>query len=213
MPRDLDAILAAAVKLIDPREGDVEAFQAQLKVCIDTVRRCHQEDANVLPLGQMKKRAAAYLDLLQRVRKAALQQRRWTRPKASDDFTAALDQEINQVDATAWGLDVPIDELGRAKGSPQRNVVADVALIMARDFIDPDPYRHPENRGKDLPVFECPWRRRAAKTKGGVWLRLAALIYESATGKTASDSMMMKHCREVDTQPPRYLVKGLRFQA
>jgi hypothetical protein len=47
-----------------------------------------------------------------------------------------------------------------------------------------------------------------------VWLRLATLIYESATGETASDSMMMKHCREVDKQPPRYLVnKGLRFQA
>jgi hypothetical protein len=116
MPRKLDEILTEAVKLINPRKDNVEAFRAQLKVRIDTACRVHQVTAKTPPLGQMKKRAVAYLDLLQRVRKAALQQRQWTHPKASDDFTAALDQEINRVDATAWGLDVPIDELGRAQG-------------------------------------------------------------------------------------------------
>ena len=39
MPRKLDEILTEAVKLINPRKNNVEAFRAQLKVRIDMARQ------------------------------------------------------------------------------------------------------------------------------------------------------------------------------
>jgi hypothetical protein len=90
-------------------------------------------------------------------------------------------------------------------GGPKRNVVAHAAAIMARDLIDPDPNHHPENRGKDWPAIECPWRRPATLTRGGAWLKLAALIYKGATGKSLCD--MMEHCRQIDEQEPSHVVR------
>jgi hypothetical protein len=203
MSRNLDAILDEARKLIDPPPDRVEAFRARLTILIDTARRIHQSAASVPPPGEMKAGAGAYLKVLHAAREAGDAVSSFhTR---TDAFLAELDAEINRVDALTY-LVVP-------PGSPQRNVVADTAVIMARDLIDPDPYRHPENRSLYGPFVECPWRRRATLTVGGLWLKLAALIYEGATGEVASNSMMMKHCREADKQQPRYLAKGLRFQA
>jgi hypothetical protein len=210
MPRKLDEILTEAVKLINPRKDNVEAFRAQLKVRIDMARQIHEETANMPPPGEMKARAEAYLTALHAAKKRA---RAFHGPPAHstsqiypwDNFLAELDREIMWVEPTATGLVVP-------HGSQQRDTVADLAAFMARDLIDPDPYRHPENRGKDLPAIDCPWRQRAKLTDGGPWLKLATLIYEGATGEYNRD--MMKYCREVDEpRKPRYLASGLTFKA
>jgi hypothetical protein len=203
MPRKLDAILDAAVKLIDPADS-AEAFRAQLTTCIDIARRHHQETANLPPPGELKTLAGAYMKALRKARKAAGAVRSFSR---SDDFTTALDREILRVHMAAR------DCLVVRAGAPQRDAVADLAAIMARDLIDPNPYRHPENRGKDLPVIECPWRRPVTLTYGGPWLQLTGLIYEGATGESGHDTNMMKACREVDEpRPPRYVVR-LPFKA
>src|SRR5436190_2034870 len=185
MPRDLDAILAAAVKLIDPPPDSVEAFCAQLKARIKCARDIHQRTGDVPPPGEMKDRATDYLKVLRRAKKHAEAVRpfHW-----SDDFIAALDQEIIEVDALTC-LVVRKDD------GPQRNLVTDVATIMARDLIDPDPNRHPENRGKDLPAIDCPWRQPAMLTRGGAWLELASLIFEGATGVRGRH--MMEYCRNI----------------
>jgi hypothetical protein len=208
MPRKLDEILADAVKLINPPKDSVEAFRAQLKARIDVARRYHQETANMPPPGEMKDRAKAYLTALLAAKKRA---RSFHGPAHStriypwDNFLAELDREIMWVEPTATGLVVP-------HGSQQRDTVADLAAFMARDLIDPDPYRHPENRGKDLPAIDCPWRQRPTLTDSGPWLKLATLIYEGATGEYNCD--MMKACREVDQpRPPRYVASGLTFKA
>jgi hypothetical protein len=201
MPRDLDAILTTATKdLINPPPDSVEAFLAQLTACIDAVHRAYKEIANIPPPGEMKARASSYLKALHAAREAADA----VTFHQSDDFLDALDQEINQVDALTC-LVVP-------HGSRQRDLIADMAAIMARDLIDPDPYRHPENRISLYgPFLECPWRRRATLTIGGPWLKLAALIYEGATGVPRDSEEMLKACREIDKLRPRYVAK-LHFQ-
>jgi hypothetical protein len=192
MSRDLDAILTEAVKLINPPPDSVEAFQAQLTARIECACQIHQKIANVPPPGEMKARADDYLNALLAARKKADAARPfyW-----SSDFAAALEQEIIQVDARTIVV-VP-------KGAPQHDRVADIAVLMARDLIDPDPYRHPENRGKDFPPFDCPWRRRATLTRGGAWLKLASLIFEGATGVRGRD--MMEYARHIDERKPRYV--------
>jgi hypothetical protein len=195
MPRNLDAILVAeAEKLIDPPEDSVEMFRAQVRTCIETTRKVHQTTMNIPAPGEMRDLAAAYLEKLLAVKKAADTVKSFHR---SSDFFAALDQEIIQMDALTC-LDVP-------SGGPKRNVAAHVAAIMARSLIDPDPNHIPENRGKDWPVIECPWRRPAKLTRGGAWLKLAALIYKGATGKSLCD--MMEHCRQIDEQKPSHVVR------
>jgi hypothetical protein len=210
MERDLDQILseaeawavAAAVDLIDPPKDSREAFRAQLKARIDVARRHHQGTANLPLPGEMKDLAVAYMEALRKVRRAASAVRSFSR---SDEFIAALDREILRVHMDAH------DCLVVRLGARPRDTVADSAAFMARDLMDPDPYRHPENRGKDLPVIECSWRKPAKLTYGGLWLRLAALIYKGATGKDAPN--MMKYCREVDDHlKPRYVVR-LPFKA
>jgi hypothetical protein len=194
MPRKLDAIVAEAEKLIKAlcaKSGrilppdSVEAFRAQLKARIECARDIHQRTADVPPPGEMKDRATDYLKVLRRGKKHAEAVRpfHW-----SDDFIAALDQEIIEVDALTC-LDVRKDD------GPQRDQAAELAVIMARDFIDPDPYRHPENRGKDLPAIDCPWRQPAT-------LELASLIFEGATGVRGRD--MMEYARHIDERQPRY---------
>jgi hypothetical protein len=203
MPRDLDEILTEAVKLIKTLRAksgrilppdSVEAFRAQLKARIEWARDIHQRTADMPPPGEMKDRATDYLKVLRRAKKhaEAVRPLYW-----SDDFIAALDQEIIEVDARTC-LVVRKDD------GPRGDHVADVATIMARDLIDPDPYRHPENRGKDLPAIDCPWRQPATLTRGGAWLELASLVVEGATGVRPRD--MMEYCRNIDKklQQPRY---------
>jgi hypothetical protein len=216
MPRKLDVILAEAEKLINPRKDNVEAFRAQLKARIDGARQIHQETANMPPPGEMKRRADRYLKKLLSVKKAvrafhqmdvqpvvdAKKHEQRGRVYPRDDLLAALDQEIIRVDGYTC-LVVRKDD------GPQRDQAAERAVIMARYFIDPDPYRYPENRGKDLPVIECPWRRRAALTRGGAWLELASLIFEGATGTRGRD--MMEYARQIDKRQPRYVAR-LYFQ-
>jgi hypothetical protein len=192
MPRDLDAILAAAEKLIsekliNPPEDSVEAWCAQLSTCIDTVRRCYQETANLPPPGEMRDRAESYLNALLVAKKRA----RAFHPPAQpgriypwDNFLAELDREIMWVETTATCLVVP-------HGSQQRDTVADVAAMLARNIIG---------------------HERATLTDGGLWPELAALIFEGATGEPGHD--MMKACREVDEpRKPYYLASGLTFKA
>jgi hypothetical protein len=214
MPRKLDEILseaeawavAEAEKLIKPRKDDVEAFRAQLTACIDLAR--HDPTANLPLPGEMKALAVAYTNALKRARRAAGAVKpvyqSGERAAQFQDFLAALDCEILRVRMDA------LDCLVVRDGARPRDTVADLAAFMARDLMDPDPYRHPENRGKDLPAIECPWRQPAKLTYKRPWLELAALIYEGATGKDAPD--MMKYCREVDDLKPRYVVR-LPFKA
>jgi hypothetical protein len=200
MPRKLDAILAEAVKLINPRKDSVEAFRAQLKALIECVRDIHQRDADVPPPGERKALWADYLKALQRVREKASVVKRF-RPGETDDFNEALEHEIHRADVTAACLVV------RKNDGPQRDkATADVATIMARGLIDPDPNWHPENRGKNLPAIDCPWRQPVTLTRGGAWLDLASLIFEGATGIRGRD--MMEYCSEIKQQhpPPRYRV-------
>jgi hypothetical protein len=184
MPRDRDAILAAAIKLIDPPPDNVEA---QLSTCFDIARRCYQETANLPPPGEMRDRAESYLNALLVAKKRARAfhppaQPGWTYPW--DNFLAELDREIMWVEPMASGLVV-------SHGSQQRDTVADIAAFMARNIIG---------------------HQRAKLTDGGLWPELAALIYEDATGEANHD--MMKACREVDEpRGPRYVVSGLTFKA
>jgi hypothetical protein len=195
MPRALDAILKAAVELIDPSPEHREAFRAQLKARIECARDIHQRTADVPPPGEMKALWADYLKVLQRVREKARVVKRF-RPGETDDFNEALEHEIHRADATAACLVVRKDD------GPQRDrATADVATIMARDLIDPDPYRHPENRGKDLPAIDCSWRQPATLTRGGAWLELASLIFEGATGVRGRD--MMEYCSKIKQQHPQ----------
>jgi hypothetical protein len=195
MPRNLDAILVAeAEKLIDPPEDSVEMFRAKVRTCIETTRNVRQMTVNIPAPGEMRDLAVAYLEKLLAVKKAADTVKSFHR---SSDFLAALDQEIIWMDALTC--------LVVRSGGPKRNVVATTAAIMARDLIDPDPNHHPENRGKDWPVIECPWRRPAKLTRGGTWLKLTALIYKGATGKSLCD--MMEYCRQIDEQEPSHVVR------
>lgn len=197
MPRKLKVILTEAVKVIEPPVDSVEAFRTQLTTLIDTARRIHQSAASVPPPGEMRDRAHAYLKALRAARAVA------DAVCSSSDFIAALDREILHAD-TLTCLVVP-------PGSPQRDTVTDIAALMARDLIDPDPYRHPENHSLYGPFVECSWRRPARLTYRGPWLRLASLIFEGATGTRGRD--MMKYCREIkkQRQQPRYIAK-LHFQ-
>jgi hypothetical protein len=201
MPDDLDKVLTRAVELIKPPANSVKAFWGQLAKCIKAARHIYQATANIPPPGEMKARADVYLKVLRAAREAGNAVSAFhTR---TDDFLDALDQEINRVDALTC-LVVP-------PGARQRDLVADIAARMARDLIDPDPYRQPENHSLYGPFLECPWRRRATLTIGRPWLKLAALIYEGATGEPRESEDMLKACREVDRQQPRYVAK-LHFQ-
>jgi hypothetical protein len=191
MPRELDAIVAEAVKLIDPPKDSVEAFRAQLKARIDVSRRCHQETANLPPPGKMKKRAAAYLTALRTAKKRGHAFYPPAQSGRTYPFLADLDHEIMVVETTATCLAVPL-------GSPQRDQAADLAVIIARDFIDPHP------------AIECPWRRCWAKTRGGACLTLASLIFEGITGTRGRD--MMEYARQIDERQPRYVARGLAFR-
>jgi hypothetical protein len=197
MSRKLDAILTEAVKVIKPPADSVEAFRDQLTARVNVARHIHQATANVAPPGEMKDRAGAYLKVLRRTKEAASA----VTFHQSDHFLQALDREIWEVDGLTC-LVVP-------PGSPQRDTVIDIAAIMARDLIDPDPYRYPENHSLYGPFVECSWRRRATLTRGGAWLALAALIYEAVTGTRGRD--MMEYCRQIDERQPRY-VSRLHFQ-
>jgi hypothetical protein len=116
--------LAEAVDLIDSAKS-VEAFRAQLSTCIDIARRVHQETANMPPPGAMKDRAKAYLTALLVAKKRA---RAFHGPARSTNFLAELDREIMWVETTATCLVVP-------HGSQQRDMVAEVAVILARNII------------------------------------------------------------------------------
>jgi hypothetical protein len=199
--RSLNEALAAAVEAIKPPADSVQAFCAQLTTSINAACDVYRMTASMPPPGKMKKKAKAYLKVLLAAKQAAE-----SFPHSRDDFRAALEREIWKVGAIANYSVVP-------HGARQRDMVADVAAIMARNLIDPDPNRHPENRGKDFPAIECPWRRPAMLTYGGHWLSLAALIYESATGVEPEPEMIMKYCREADEVSPRYVLTGLTLQA
>jgi hypothetical protein len=197
MPRKLDAIVAEAEKF-NPRKDSVEAFRAQLKALIECARDIHQRTADWPPPGEMKALWADYLKALQRVREKARVVKRF-QPGETDDFNEALEHEIHRADATAAFLVVRKDD------GPQRDrATADVATIMARGLIDPDPWRYPENHSLYGPFVDCPWQQPATLTRGGAWLGLASLIFEGATGIRGRD--MMKYCREIDERQPRYRV-------
>jgi len=136
-PRDRDAILAEAVKLIDPPKDSVEAFRAQLTARLNAARRTHKKTANIPPPGEMKDRAVAHLKALHAVKKTAAALKSFG-PGETDDFNEALKREIHWAGAIADGLVVP-------PGSPPPNAAAHTAAFVARDLIDPNPYRHPEN--------------------------------------------------------------------
>jgi len=199
MPRKLETILAEAVELIKPPPGSVEMFHAQLKACIDAACRAHQMSTNMPTAGDMKDRATEYLRALRRTRKHADAVGAFHR---SSDFLAALDREIIEVEAYTC--------LVVRRDGPQRNLTAAMAVVMAQSLIDPDPHRHPENRGKDWPAIDCPWRRPARLTYRGAWLRLASLIFEGATGAGGRD--MMKYAREIKKRAPLPYVAKLIFQ-
>ena len=148
------------------------------------------------PPGKLKAQANIYLKALRAAKGAAY-------PMKSPDFLRALEREVRAAEAIVTGLKVP-------RGSQRRDTVADYAAGVARSLIDPDPYRHPENRNKAFPDLTPPWRRPATLTYDGPWLVLASLIYEAATGIPNRD--MMKACREVDKVPPSHVVEGLTFR-
>jgi hypothetical protein len=184
MPRDPDAILAAAVELIKP--DSVELFQATLETTISIVRGIHEKTASVPSPAEMKKRhIAAHLKALRAVRKTAnaVAPFYW-----SADFVAALDRETREVKDRA-GFPVP-------PGAQPRDLTADMAARAARGLLEVR-FIFPKDRdGKDLPAVKNPWRQDAPLTEGGVWPELSALIYEAITGRANHD--MMPACRQAD---------------
>jgi hypothetical protein len=187
MPRDLNAILAAAVKLIfaaqrDPPAESVELFQTTLDTTISTVRGIHEKTASLPSPAEMKDNVDDYLKALRTARKKAyaVAPFYW-----SFDFAAALNQEAREVKARA-GLPVP-------HGAQQRDLIADMAARAARDLLE---VRFIFPKDRPLPAVANPWRQDARLTKGRLWLKLAALIYKGATGKRPPD--MMLACRDFD---------------
>ncbi len=186
MSRDRDAILKAAVDLIDPLAKNVELFRATLKTAIATVRSFHERAANLPSPREMKKtRVADYLKALRAARKKAnaVAPFYW-----SADFIEALDREIREVEDRA-GFPVP-------PGAQQRDLIADMAARAARGLLETR-FVFPEHCGKIIaPGVKNPWRQDAPLTAEGPWLTLAALIYEAVTGKDNHD--MMPACRQAD---------------
>ena len=103
-----------------------------------------------------------------------------------DAFLVALLKEISVIEQLRDTLVVP-------RGSRRWDFIAHAAAIKARDIIDPNPERQPENIGK------CQWRRKATLTAGGPWLTLSNLLYEGAIGEHDRD--MSRYCREADNVP------------
>jgi hypothetical protein len=185
MPRELDAILTAAVKLIDPAADSIGLFRATLETTISTVREIHERSVNLPSPAEMKGDVADYLEALRAARKKAyaVAPFYW-----SADFVAALDQETREVKARA-GFPVP-------HGAQPRDLTADMAARAARDLLETR-FVFPEHCGKIIvPGVKNPWRRDATLTEGGPWLTLAALIYEAVTGRDNHD--MMPACRQAD---------------
>jgi hypothetical protein len=204
MPRDLDAILVEAVKLIDPPADSVDLFQATLATTISTVRGIHEKTANLPSPAEMKSDVAEYLEALRVVRKKAyaVAPFYWSKAYGRDDpgrdradrvppppynFVEALDREIREVEARV-GFPIP-------SGAQPRDLTADMAVRAARVFLK-NQFVFPKDRdGKDLPAVENPWRQDAPLTEGGRWPELSALIYKAVTGR-AKD--MMPACRDAD---------------
>jgi hypothetical protein len=199
MPRDRDAILDAAVRLIDPPAK--EMFRAALTTTISTVRGIHEKTVNLPSPAEMKDNVADYLKTLRAARKKAnaVAPFYWSKAFGRDDdpghdradrvppppynFVEALDREIREVEARA---DFPV------LGAPPRNLIADMAARAACDLLEAR-FIFPKDRdGKYLPAVANPWRQDA---KGGLWLELAALIYEDVTGVDSHD--MKLACRDV----------------
>jgi hypothetical protein len=185
MPRDLAAILAAAVELINPPPDSKELFRATLETTISTVRGIHEKTTGLPSPAEMKSRVADYLKTLSAVRKTAnaVAPFYW-----SADFVEALDREIREVEARA-GFPVP-------HGAQQRDLIADMAARAARGLLELRFIFPKDCDGKDLPAVENPWRQDAPLTAGRAWPELSALIYEAVTGIDNHD--MMKACREAD---------------
>jgi hypothetical protein len=185
MPRDLDAILDAAVELINPPLDSKELFQATLETTISTVRGIHEKTASLPSPGEMRDRAESYLTALLVAKKRANAVRRF---HWSAEFVEVLDREIREVEARA-NFPVP-------HGAQQRDLTADMAARAARDFLKVR-FIFPKDRdGKDLPAVKNPWLQDAPLTKGAPWLVLAALIYEAVAGEYDHD--MMPACRDAD---------------
>jgi hypothetical protein len=207
MPRDLDAILVEAVKLIDPPADSVDLFQATLATTISTVRGIHEKTANLPSPAEMKSDVADYLEALRVARKKAyaVAPFYWSKAYGRDDpgrdradrvppppynFVEALDREIREVEARA-SFPVPYS-------AKPRDSTADMAanaacgLLEAR-FIFP---KDRDDKDLHLPAVKNPWRQDAPLTKGGRWPMLAALIYKAVTGRDNHHDMMPA-CRQV----------------
>jgi hypothetical protein len=217
MPRDLNAILDAAVELIDPPADAVELFQATLETTISTVRGIHERAVNLPSPAEMKSLMAGYLKALRAARKTAnaVAPFYWSKAFGRDDdpvrenksrfrkntkptsaghdradrvppppynFVEALDREIREVEARA---NFPV------LGARPRDLIADMAAHAARGLLEAR-FIFP----KDSPGVANPWRQDAPLTKGGLWLELAALIYEAVTGVDNHD--MMPACRQAN---------------
>jgi hypothetical protein len=183
MPRDPDAILAAAVELIKPPAE--EMFRAALTTTILTVRGIHEKTASLPSPAEMKDLMEDYLEALRAARKTAnaVAPFYW-----SADFVEALDREIREVEDRA-GFPVP-------HGAQPRDLTADMAAAAARGLLE-FRFIFPKDRdGKDLPAVKNPWRQDAPLTEGGVWPELSALIYEAVTGRANHD--MMPACRQAN---------------
>jgi hypothetical protein len=198
MPRDLDAILDAAVRLIDPPAK--EMFRAVLTTTISTVRGIHEKTMNLPSPAKMKSLVAGYLKTLRAARKKAyaVAPFYWSKAFGRDDdpghdradrvppppynFVDALDREIREVEDCA-GFPV--------LGARPRNLSADMSAHAARGLLEAR-FIFPQ----DSPGVANPWRQDAQLTDGGSWLELAALIYEAVTGVDNHD--MMPACRDVN---------------
>jgi hypothetical protein len=206
MPRDLDAILAEAVRLIDPPPDSVKLFRATLESAISTVREIHERTVNLPSPAEMKSLVADYQKALRAARKAAnaVAPFYWPKTFGRDDdpghdradrvppppynFVEALDREIREVKDRA-GFPVP-------HGAQQRNLIADMAARAARGLLETR-FIFPEHWGKIAePGVKNPWRQDAPLTEGGPWLTLASLIYEAVTGRDNHD--MTPACRQAD---------------
>jgi hypothetical protein len=203
MPRELAAILDAAVKLINPPPDSKKLFRATLETAISTVRGIHEKTASLPSPGKMRDRAESYLTalLVAKKRAKAVAPFYWSKAFGRDDdpghdradrvppppynFIEALDREIREVKAC---VNFPVP-----RGAQQRDLTADMAVRASRGFLEAQSF--PKDRdGKDL--VKNPWRQDAPLTEGGVWPELSALIYEAVTGRANHD--MMPACRDAD---------------
>jgi hypothetical protein len=150
-----DEIVSEALKVIKPPADQCEAIRTKVIKHVDSLRRFAKAD--LPPRGEIEKRLTDYLRNLRASKRTFVHLPYFwdfTWPEHRQ-FLTLLDAEIDRIKQEHDSIQV-------AKGSKQRDRIADVAVQFAMALLDPE---------------------QLTLTTKGPWHRVAALLYEAVTGK------------------------------